>query len=84
MSQPLDSKHRAQVMADGNLRVSIEQAVHGALREAVQNIMDEFGIRVDCASFTWIDASTPIARRSIVEAVRLDTVTEGASIGRKP
>jgi len=40
-------------MADGTITVAVEQAIHGALKESIQRIEREFGIRVLEISVDW-------------------------------
>lgn len=60
-------------MAEANITVSVEHAVHKALIEAVQKIESEFGIRVNSAHFDWIEGGTVARDSAIVQSIRLDT-----------
>lgn len=51
-----------------------EQSVHAALMDVVQKIRNEFGIRINSASFDWISTATASEPWSeLVLSVRLDS-----------
>lgn len=46
-------------MANGNIEISLEAVAHDAIKETVQGIYDQTGIRVDEIKLSWIDESIP-------------------------
>jgi len=57
------------------ITVIVEQAVSSALREVLQAVMDQHGIRIDQLSARWIDISTPADERALVGQLEITSTT---------
>lgn len=60
-------------MADGQVKVSIEAAVHNTIAEVVQSIFNQYGVRVDSIGVQWIDKSTCNDEKHMVKSVSMVT-----------
>jgi hypothetical protein len=45
-------------MAEAEIKVAVEAAIHKALMQCVQSISDEHGVKVDSAHFKWAECAT--------------------------
>lgn len=59
-------------MANAEISVAVERVIHDVLREVVQNISDQHGVRVNDVSFDW---SITIGDGSTVLKVRVNSET---------
>ena len=64
--------------AADNIRVSVEAAIHTALRRCAEQIRDEFGIHLNSAHFEWVDTSTILSPRQELGVVRIETTQRAA------
>ena len=61
-------------MATGlDLKVSVEKAIHGALRDAIQAISDQHGIQLTSVNVEWLDLSRQEAPQFKVSELRVST-----------
>ena len=58
------------------VQVSVEAAVHNALRETAQLIWDKFGLFIQQAKFTYRDESTMDEEKMVVSSVEVTTETK--------
>ena len=63
-------------MADLKMAVSVEKAIHSALQEALQNIWDKFGVRVDDLSADWVNVSSPAEPKMMLTGINMRTTTK--------
>lgn len=63
-------------MATAEITVTVEKAVHDALRELAQAAWDKHGVCVQSVQFSWVDVSTPGEPKLIVTEVEAYTLTK--------
>ena len=58
-------------MADGNIKVSVESAVHDALAEVARTLMNDYGLRIKSVNFLWsgIEVMGETVRRELSSVV---------------
>jgi hypothetical protein len=61
---------------DIGITVSVEKAIHNALRESAQAIWDIHGVCVKSVFFSWVDVSTLGEPRLILTDVEANTITK--------
>lgn len=62
------------------ITVALERAIHDALRESIQRIADQHGIRVTSLSAEWVDVSSVMDHKFLLTSLRAETV----SVDRAP
>lgn len=62
-------------MASADISVVVERCVHDTLRDVVQRISDQHGIRVDAFTVRWMNASTAGEEKYLVVGVEAHTAT---------
>jgi len=60
-------------MANGKIKVSVEQVIHDALESLAQKVFDQYGIQIHSVDFGWWDVSSVAKRRMMVSSVRVDS-----------
>jgi hypothetical protein len=55
------------------IKVSVEQAIHKAMADLVQDISEEYGIYINDAHFDWLDVSSTGERTLSLTEVWLET-----------
>lgn len=63
-------------MAEAEITVAVEKAVHNALRELAQTVWDKHGICVRSVRFSWVDVSSNEEQKMIVTEVEAETLTK--------
>lgn len=61
---------------DLEMKVSVEKAVHDAIRTCLQDICDTHGLRVDSISARWIDVSSPGEIKMLITDLSMQTCTK--------
>lgn len=62
-------------MANGDITVSVEKAVHNVMHDAVQAIYDQHGIIVHGVNVEWVDVSTMGQPKMVVTGINVDSRT---------
>ena len=62
-------------MAEANISVAVERAVHDALRDVAEAIWFQHGIILEGASFNWIDISTAGEKHVLFTDLAVNTRT---------
>lgn len=62
-------------MAEAKVTVAVEKAISDEIRNMAQAIFDEYGIRINSAEFSWIDASTVEENCCFVSGVTVSTTS---------
>ena len=55
------------------ISVAVEKAVHSALAELAQKVMNQHGIQINNVTFDWLDASDSGKIKSLVCGTNADT-----------
>jgi hypothetical protein len=56
--------------------VTVEKAIHNALREVAQNAWEKYGVCIASAEFKWLDISSVNEHELIVTDLALRTITK--------
>jgi len=69
-------------MADGNIKVGVESVIHDVLRDSIQKINDDYGIRVTGLRVEWLNLSSVERADFSVKHLHLET-TSGSRWGAR-
>ena len=71
-------------MADGSnlkMKLSVEKVIHDSIRETLENLYDDYGIKVNSVNVTWLDLSQ--VDKTIYGFSKLTVETETSSDPKK-
>ena len=68
--------------ADG-ISVAVERAIHDALRDLIQRIADQHGIRVTSLSAEWVDVCSTSEQKFLIQTLRAETVSVSSTPRRE-
>ena len=62
---------------------AVERAIHDALRESIQRIADQHGIRVTSLSAEWVDVCSTSEQKFLIQTLRAETVSVSSTPRRE-
>lgn len=64
-------------MAEANIEVAVEAAVHEAVRSLAMNLLKQHGLRLESVEIEWQDVSSLDASDFIIRNTKITTRKEG-------